>query len=235
MNYIVCLTRGYENLSQYDVLIKRNQAIAEHINKDLKTVLVIFHEGNISDDQMNHITAQSSGQTLSFINISSVWIGGYEGMCRFYTYDVWSYFKEDDLILRIDEDCHVTSCDKDPFSLIGDKDYLRSVYWAESHSETNATLPGFIEKLTGSNRVKFYNGKFPYTNVGLARIKFFKDLQPLIKKIAYDPMQLANRWGDLPVIGSILNIYAVGKVGAIEGLSYKHYSHNVTINCDANG
>src|SRR5688572_18984280 len=144
MNYIACLTRGYTELEQYNALVQRNKAIAEHINKGRKTVLVIFHEGNITDEQMNYITAHSEGQIVSFKNISDVWIGGYEGMCRFYTYDFWNYFNDDDLVLRIDEDCHVSKCVTDPFSMIGDNVYLRSVYWAESHSETNATLPGFI-------------------------------------------------------------------------------------------
>ncbi len=232
MNHIACLTRGYPELSQYQHLINRNKAIRQFINKDLKTVLTIFHEGNITDEQMNYITNESEGQILSFIDISSFWAGGYEGMCRFYTYDFWSFFKHEDVVLRIDEDCQVIKCDVDPFSLLGDNVYLRSVYWAESHSETNATLPGFIQKLTGADSAEFYNGKFPYTNVGLAKISFFQELQPLIKRIALDPLQLANRWGDLPVLGSLLNIYAKGKVGSLTGMSYTHSSHNVTINCD---
>jgi hypothetical protein len=48
----------------------------------------------------------------------------------------------------------------------------------------------------------------------------------LIKSIAYSDLQLYNRWGDLPVLGSLLNIYAQDKVGHIEGLSYKHLSHD---------
>lgn len=232
MNQIACLTRGYENLEKYDSLIKRNLAIKEFINKDCKIPLTIFQEGNITDEQMNYITEKSGGQILSFINISNVWIGGYEGMCRFYTYDFWNYFKSDDLVLRIDEDCIISKCDTNPFDLMGENVYLRSVYWAESHSETNATLPQFIENLTGANSTDFYNGKFPYTNVGLAKVEFFKTIEPILKKIAVNPLQLANRWGDLPVLGSLLNVYAIGKVGALTGMSYRHDSHNVTINCD---
>lgn len=232
MNQIACLTRGYENLEKYDSLIKRNLAIKEFINKDCKIPLTIFQEGNITDEQMNYITEKSGGQILSFINISNVWIGGYEGMCRFYTYDFWNYFKSDDLVLRIDEDCIISKCDTNPFDLMGENVYLRSVYWAESHSETNATLPQFIENLTGANSTDFYNGKFPYTNVGLAKVEFFKTIEPILKKIAVNPLQLANRWGDLPVLGSLLNVYAIGKVGSLTGMSYRHDSHNVTINCD---
>lgn len=232
MNKIACLTRGYNELERYNSLINRNKAIKQFINQDCKIHLIIFHEGNITDEQMNYITSQSEGQILSFIDISSVWIGGYEGMCRFYTYNFWNYFDKEDLVLRIDEDCIVTKCDNNPFELIGENYYLRSVYWAESHSETNATLPQYVEKLTGIESNVFYNGKFPYTNVGLGKVSFFKTIEPLLKNIALNPLQLANRWGDLPVLGSLLNIYAIGRVGALTGMSYKHYSHNVEINCD---
>lgn len=233
-NAIVCLTRGYHNLRQYSNLIERNKAIKEFINKDNQYPLVIFHEGNIPEDHQDYITHFSEGQTIIFKDISEVWVGGYESMCRFQTIHIWEYCKEYDYIMRIDEDCIITQCITDPFSLVGDNVYLRSVYFAESHSETNATLPQRIEELTGVNRLEFYNDKFVYTNVGLGSVKFW--LQPemyrLIKEIGMCKEQLENRWGDLPVLGSLLNIYAKGKVGSLLGLKYRHYSHNNEIDCN---
>jgi hypothetical protein len=226
-NAIVCLTRGYYNLAQYDSLIERNKAIRLHINKDNQYPLIIFHEGNISEEHQDYITHFAEGQRLIFKDISEVWAGGYEGMCRFQTYDIWNYCKDYDNIMRIDEDCIIQSCGDNPFDMKGNV-YLRSIYFAESHSETNATLPLFIHNLTGENITSFYNDKFVYTNVGIGNVQFWLEpkMNLLIKSIAYSDLQLYNRWGDLPVLGSLLNIYAQDKVGHIEGLSYKHLSHD---------
>lgn len=228
-NAIVCLTRGYGNTGAYGWLIQRNKAIKEHINKENKYPLLIFHEGNIPEDHQKFIKEHSDGQNLEFIDISATWSGGYEGMCRFQTYDLWNYCAGYDNIMRIDEDCLILECPNDPFDLIvGDNVYLRSVYFAESHSETNATLPQRIMGLTGENPDEFYNNKFVYTNVSVSNVTFWlrPEMNRILKEIAYSEAQRANRWGDLPVLGSLLNIFAKGKVGHIEGLKYKHISHN---------
>ncbi len=231
-NAIVTLTRGYKNESLYFALVVRNQLIKKFVNKDLKYPLVIFHEGNIPAKHQEHIIRESEGQQIQFVDISKDWSGGYEGMCRFYTYHLWQYCKEYDYILRIDEDCHITKCPYDPFTLLGSEDvYLRSKYWAESHTETNATLPQKIKELTGADPKEFYNDKYPYTNISVSSVKFWLDM-PILKEIALCDAQRANRWGDLPVLGSLLNIYAKGRVGVITGLQYAHQSHHMTIDAE---
>lgn len=225
-NAIVALTRGYSELLKYELLIIRNQFIKKTINQDNRYPLVLFHEGNIPKSHQNYIIENSSAQNVEFIDISKSWAGGYEGMCRFQTYDIWNYCSHYDRIMRVDEDCQILECG-DPFNM-GDNVYLRSVYFAESHSETNATLPGRIQELTGADPKDFYNDKFVYTNVGVADVKFWlePEMNKLIKTIAHSEDQYKNRWGDLPVLGSLLNIFAKGRVGHIEGLKYKHISHN---------
>lgn len=232
-NAIVGLVRGYADVKDYKGLISRNIGIWNTINNDCKYPLVIFHEGNISQAQQKYITESSMGQTLIFKDISAVWKGGYEGMCRFMIYDLWQQCKEYDYVMRVDEDCVIQKALYDPFSQIQNAfaDYMTSVWWAESHSETNATLPDFIAGLTGANPAEFYNNKYPYTNVSVAKVSFMLELKEL-KLIAESSSQRTNRWGDLPVIGALLNIYAKDKVGTLAGLNYYHASHNVSVNCE---
>lgn len=231
-NAIVCLTRGYHNLKAYDSLIERNKSILNFIGD--KYPLIIFHEGNIPNDHQQYIKSQTPQLHFTFVDISEVWVGGYEAMCRFQAFDVWNYCREFDYIMRIDEDCIILKCEHDPFDLIAKNVYLRSVYFAESHSETNATLPQRIEELTGAKKEDFYNDKFVYTNVSVSSVQFWLEpkMNELLKTISCSNEQLENRWGDLPVLGSLLNIFAVGRVGYIKGLSYRHLSHNNVINCN---
>ena len=53
-----------------------------------------------------------------------------------------------------------------------------------------------------------------------------------LKLIAENPLQRKYRFGDLPAIGALLNIYAKDKVGTLAGLSYYHASHNTSIICE---
>ena len=232
-NAIVCLTRGYSDISRYNTLIVRNVGRWKNINKDLKYPLVIFHEGNITAEHQDYIRDRSMGQDLIFKDISAVWQGGYEGMCRFMIYDIWEQCKEYDYILRIDEDCVIQSATYDPFDQIENSftKYMTSVWWAESHSETNATLPQFIQELTGADIAQFYNNKFPYTNVSCANVEYMRGIKEL-KIIAESPLQKPNRWGDLPVLGSMLNIYEKDNIKTMTGLTYYHASHNVSIECE---
>lgn len=229
-NAIVCLTRGYQDINKYDTLITRNGLIKTFFGD--KYPVLIFHEGNISKHQQQGISKRSHME-LKFIDISSVWTGGYEGMCRFYAYDIWEQCKDYDYILRIDEDCHLKMVSQDPFENIEDNVYLKSCFFAESHTETNATLPEAIEKLTGASRERFYNDRFVYTNVGLSSVKFWRTgyVAEVLYMLATSPAQRINRWGDLPLLGSLLNIYAPDQIGTLTGMSYSHLSHDNVIEC----
>ena len=228
-NAIVCLTRGYQNIEQYEMLIKRNNALYSFFGE--KYDYLIYHEGNINHLHQMQIRGQSDPK-LIFKNISDVWTGGYEGMCRFMSLDIFIQSKEYDYIMRVDEDCELIELSGDPFESVSENVYLKSLYWGESHSETNATLPQKIESLTGAKREDFYNNKFPYTNVGISKVDFFlsEPVFSVLKEIATCKEQRINRWGDLPVHGALLNIFAKDKVGQIEGIKYNHLSHGFIVN-----
>lgn len=227
-NAIVCLTKGYNDLDHYNSLVYRNRQIHKFFGT--KYPNLIFNEGNIPVEHQNYIDGQSGFESV-FVDVSSTFAGGYEGMCRFMIYDIWEWCVNYDNIMRIDEDCFITKMERDPFEHMGNRDYLRSAYWEESHEATNATLPGFIQKLTGSDPKDFYK-RFVYTNVFLGKVSFWRDpvMNDILKEIAFSDLQRKNRWGDLPVIGSLLNLF--GKVGFLEGLEYYHASHGILLNCD---
>jgi len=231
---IVALTRGYLNVVDYGSLIRRNQRIDQFFGN--RYPVVLFHEGNITTFHKHYIQQKTPSLPLTFVDISKVWVrqfdgrpSGYESMCRFQMYWLWHYCAQYDYIMRIDEDCWIDSMESDPFDQIGDNVYLKTCYFAESHSETNATLPQVIESMTGAKREDFYNDKFVYTNVSVSSVKFWLDMDELLGGLALSDEQLRNRWGDLPVLGSLLNIYAKDKVGTTTGLTYYHHSHNLTI------
>jgi hypothetical protein len=231
MRVITALTRGYKDISGYATLIERNKALDKFFNG--KYPLILFHEGNISSRQQRYIADQTPNQRIEFLNIADRWQGGYEGMCRFHMWDMWEVCQHYEMVLRVDEDCIISEMATDPFEMMGDNVYLKSCYWGESHSETNATLPQEIENLTQRNRENFYNNKFVYTNVSLARPSFWRsgEVGSVLKALSYMPDQRKNRWGDLPVLGSLLNIYAKDKVGTLTGMKYFHGTHNVQVVC----
>lgn len=237
-NAIVSLIRGYDDLKEYDLIIGRNLKIYEFVNQKFEKnyPIVLFHEGNIDESQQEHIREKSGPQTIEFVDISDTWnkdSGGYEAMCRFNSYDIWNYCKNYEYIFRVDDDCYITECEKDPFSIVGNDVFLRSMYFDESHVPTNATLPQFIHQLTGMHPSSFYNQRFPYTNVFLSRVDFWLDpkVNNLLKEIALSEYQARFRWGDLPVLGCLLNIFAPGRVGKLNGIKYDHISHKTVIDC----
>lgn len=230
-NAIVCLTRGYKDLEKYDTLISRNEAIFKFFGD--KYPVLIFHEGNIRSRQQKYIKSRQA-MDIQFHDISDRWTGGYEGMCRFYAWDIWDVCQHYDYILRIDEDCILEECTQDPFEEIQGNVYLKSCFFAESHSETNATLPEALEKLTGTKRADFYNDKFVYTNVGLSKVSIWREgkAAEVLGILARSEMQRLNRWGDLPLLGSLLNIYYPDRIGTLTGMKYAHLSHANVITCE---
>ena len=121
---IVVLTRGYNDISRYDKLIKRNRNIVRCLG-DLSIDIVIFHEGNILASHQNHIKSQTPRLNIKFINIKlkgmafkdksyikrdvdcAGYYQGYFHMCSFWFVNFWHYVENYDYILRIDEDCIV--------------------------------------------------------------------------------------------------------------------------------
>lgn len=128
---ISVLTKGYQDIKQYQMLINRNNSISEKIinNSDFEFDILIFHEGNITEEHQNYISSKSkiplifkdvkkSGNMSAFddnknkVNMElcpptalSSWFSlGYKHMCHFWAIDLFDYHSEYKYVMRIDED-----------------------------------------------------------------------------------------------------------------------------------
>jgi hypothetical protein len=251
---IVCLTRGYSHLGEYTHLIERNRSIYEVINRERKYhyPLLIWHEGNIPVEHQLYILAHEWNNDVRFIDISRIfqlppkiderdlkedWSVGYRLMCRFHFYYIWKYTKGFEYVMRLDEDCVLLSSSEDPFGVLSDLlgDFAAPSFTPESHRLTNRTLSAFVHNLPATRSSKTqppYNHIFPYTNCYVTRTAFWREpeVQNFLESVRQNLNSICLRWGDLPVLGVALNLFAdPGKVHRLPQLSYWHGSHNAVI------
>lgn len=130
-NAIVTLTRGYDTVDKYEMLIQRNNSIYDilYIPSGMEFDNIIFHEGNISKEHQNYIQSRSK-LNLTFVDVktwgnskafddsknqinmklcpptelSDKFELGYKHMCHFWAIDMFDYLSEYEYIIRIDED-----------------------------------------------------------------------------------------------------------------------------------
>jgi hypothetical protein len=253
---IVCLTKGYADMRGYDRLIERNRSVHNAINRYRTTQypLIVWHEGNVTAEQQNYILCQELNSDVRFTDVSSVfqlpaaispqelaedWPVGYRLMCRFHSYHVWQYSNNFDYVMRLDEDCTIISTAVDPIEWIFRTgiDFATCAYVPETHRLTNCTLPRWVERYIQALKphkcgAQYYNQVFPYTNCYVTRTDFWLDpaVQHFLYSVANEPDFIRLRWGDLPVLGTALNIFSrPDKVRRIPNLVYKHASHNTTV------
>ena len=247
---IVCLTRGYNNIFQYETLIKRNNKIYENFNKRYNYPLIIFHEGNITGQQQEYVFRNSNKQEISFVDIKEefTWPSeitqirdnrfnlGYRLMCRFHSFYIWEHLKNYDYVLRIDEDGFLEKLDYNIFEYMEDNnlDYTTCRFMEEYHSLTNNTLPQACEKLLENWTVKDYNQDedfwIPYTNLYAVKVSFFmqEKVQSFLKSLVSDQNFLMNRWGDAPVHGITLKAFGAN-TEFIKDCIYEHGSHQCMV------
>lgn len=135
---IAVLTKGYDDIRQYQMLIDRNNSIFDKIVSHSKYQfdMLIFHEGNITTEHQEYIASQSKlpllfknvkehgncsafDDTRNKLNMElcpptglSSWFSlGYKHMCHFWSIDLFDYLDEYTYILRIDEDVIVNTFD----------------------------------------------------------------------------------------------------------------------------
>ena len=148
-------------------------------------------------------------------------------MCRFNFLHIWKYIKDFDYLIRIDEDIMIKKFDVNIINNI-DQDFVfgTAKFSNETHKYTNQSLPDELMKIFKTNNKNFYNNKFPYTNFYISKISFWNEIEInyALEEVANNDLQFIHRWGDLPIIGSVLNHNNV-KINLLEGIKYSHLSH----------
>jgi hypothetical protein len=159
-------------------------------------------------------------------------------MCRFHCYYIWQYTKEFDYVMRLDEDCVLTSAAFDPIELLSEAcgDFAVAAFAEETHELTNQTLTLFVNNFIKTidqptRKSSPYNQVFPHTNLYVTRTGFWRqpEVQQFLYAIVCNRDSIRFRWGDLPVLGVALNMFAApAKIYLMSEIGYRHASHDWT-------
>jgi len=253
---VAALTRGYEDISKYDRLIKRNEHISRHLtNKSIE--LVLFHEGNIPAQHQSYIMEKSPGLVIKFVNVAEKGAFreekallpeesgnrfpiGYRHMCSFWFVDFWNAVSDYDYLLRIDEDCNI---DFSIDSVFANLDSYLFVFGDTCLDEWFVTIGmnkfslEFIDRNRDQYEFKQTNTRpprGPYTNVfGLAlnRIREYGIFKQYVSAIDASDMIYKMRWGDLPLWGEAIHYIFGSETAKIDrNIRYFHASHSSYVN-----
>jgi hypothetical protein len=252
---VAVLTRGYADMSDYYKLIKRNQCIVANLN-DKSIDLIIFHEGNITEEHQQYIQNGTPGIQLKFIDVSSIaflkdresipvesghGFGiGYRHMCSFWFVDFWEFVKEYDYLLRIDEDCFVEFNIDRVFRELVNNYFIAGDTCYDCESVT-VGLNEFSRDFVDKNKLEFIFKSSdpipphgPYTNVfaiSLNVIKENESFRNYVYEVDASKMIYRRRWGDLPLWGeAIFYIFGSDSMKIDKTLKYFHESHGLQIN-----
>jgi hypothetical protein len=257
MDAIVCLTRGYKSRDGYVDLLRRNAAVYHVINSkrgNNQYPLIIWHEGNISEEDQKWILSHEYNTDVSFINVSgslnqpgdedTAFIDadrfplGYRRMCRFNTQQIWEWSFRFDYIMRIDEDCILVQSDYDPIEWVKNKGlvFATSLYSDGSYGPTDKSFPKFVENYIQNNNITprnktLCNKSIPYTNFFIADVNFWLsnyEIQKFLLSATESPNFIKDRWGDHAVLDAAMNIFNPG-TWVVPGLQYYHKSHNYKV------
>lgn len=257
---IIVLTRGYEKIDDYKVLIERNN----HIRKNLRNVdipLIFFHEGNITPEHQEHIIANTPDLWMNFIDISATaflkdkesikfdertdhppWQIGYRHMCHFWFKDFFDYVENYDYVLRIDEDCFVKfSIDKAFEEIISNKE--NPFFYGTTFGEPgwivknmNATTLDFMKK-KGLN-AKSRRAVGPLTCIFGLNLPIIREKMDILNEF-FDHIDKSEgiyqyRWGDLPLWGEMMfyffDIECLTEKYIKRWMLWYHKSHGKTVN-----
>jgi len=186
-NAIVVLNRGYDDIYKYDRLINRNNNIYNKIILESKLNnfdFIIFHEGNIINEQQEYIKSKTPQIEILFKNIKDVYPYnafdnnknilnmdlcpptelsnsfslGYKHMCHFWSIDFLEYLKDYKYILRIDEDCLLNTFDKNIFNIMKEKNiiFISPFFQEQDNPDVIVGLDKLLNKFINENNIKPY-------------------------------------------------------------------------------
>jgi hypothetical protein len=257
-NAIVVLTKGYNGNEEYQELIDRNNSIYNIfyslIDNKENYDIIIFHEGNITEEQQIYIQSSTPNLPLKFkyveflnnnidnpkcpnTGLSNNFSIGYKNMCYFWSISFFKYLHEYDYIIRIDEDCIIYNLDINILNKYKEQNIMFSSAYYQDNDFEDVTIglkDLFDNYLIENNLIKKNDLKMPYTNFMILNIPFFKnniDVNNILNEIDKSNCIFSNRWGDLPIWGYILS-YLIDKSYYKEdrNIVYLHGSHSTKVN-----
>lgn len=259
VNCITVLTRGYDDINKYHKLIKRNIHISNNLN-DKSMDILIFHEGNITNEQQVYIKSMTPDLNISFIDIHMSNIGfqdnkksievedvhgedfgiGYRHMCSFWFINFFNAVKNYDKMVRIDEDCFINSNIDKIFLQLEQYTFVCGERSVDAESVTiglNKFSLDFVNKYKEEFTFKTQNPKRPYgpyTNlfgVSLNKIHTNEAFQKYKNEVDGSEMIYKRRWGDLPLWGeAIYYIFGDDSLCTDNSIRYFHESHMRYVN-----
>jgi len=229
---IACLTRGYTDLNDYDKLIERNKSIEKIIYDSRVFDVIIFHEGNISDEHKTYIQSFTPSMYIKFINIenefdkslvkiSSKWTEwhehcaifntGYRHMIRFWTGPFLKYLKDYEYIIRVDEDCILKEFPREIVDNMrkNKKVFITAMIEWEAHDAPGCILgfQHFCDEYGKKRGITppLNTRQYPYNSVSISETKFFINseiYQDFFNNIEESGGIYVNRWGDHAILGT---------------------------------
>jgi len=256
---VAVLTRGYQNLQQYNTLIKRNISIANNLGSLQGIDILVFHEGNILEPHqkyISHFTPQlnlkficinehafkDEKKEISFFEPTKAFGLNYRHMCSFWFVDFWNFVNDYDLILRVDEDCIIEFNIPELFYHLQNKTAIYGT-WTRDHDFVTYRLNKFTEQFIKENMqisgpIIPHRPSGPYTNVfglNLARLRINTLAQKYIEKVKSLNYIYIFRWGDLPLWGELLfYLCDPNNYMKYDKIKYFHGSHNFHVGGDPN-
>lgn len=228
---------------------QRNKAIinklgpyAKHHNVDI----IFFSELPFHNSFRQSMKSEFSMFTsVHFVNTSSNGFEppspqrfGYKYMCKFFSYDIYSYLSKYDYYLRLDGDSYIRDLDYDIFQYTHDNriEYGYAMRKLEPHGPTKDTLPNFVNKYIEKCNIKptatmdrpldvlfnFYN------NFHIGSVKFFTrpDVYRFLEEVRDSGFILSHRWGDSTIQAYAVRLFADPKrLVQLPNFTYIHGSH----------
>lgn len=238
---IFCLTRGYQNVAMYWKLIKRNRSIVKSIGTEHD--LLVFHEGNISDEHQRYIQNETPELRMTWIAVPwyfpqnfqlpsqsmETWrdgscYPGYHLMCHFHTCDVWNYIKSYEKVLRIDEDCFLEGDWSGIFDTIDERTPFRAAEggtptWG-MHSLSDVSLQEHFPEVDMKQLSVFSTQVF----VSFTDFWYSPKVVEYINKFTQFDGSRKWRWGDQETYAIMFKTCNIN-AGLFKGFRYYHESH----------
>jgi len=252
---VAVLTRGYDKIKHYENLIKRNLHISNNLD-DKSLDILIFHEGNISEEHQIFIQNETPELKIQFKNILNIAFQsdknniemeeakeyglGYRHMCSFWFVNFFNAVKDYDKLLRIDEDCFIESNIDKIFLQLDEYTFVCGQVVQDENFVTkglNEFSLDFLKQhknefVFKKNDTKHPDG--PYTNIigfSLNSIRNNFAFQKYINDIDKSDMIYKRRWGDLPLWGeAIYYFFEEHSLKIDNNIKYFHGSHNYHVN-----